>query len=951
MKPLSIGALLFALALPLSTPAAAPEQVADGIIVPIGDKFLKIQVCADGIIRVAEAGDRAFFSRASLSVEPQRKPPAGWKLNSTETEATLTTAKLAVRVDLKTGAVSFLDAAGQPILAEKADGRTLAPAIVQGDQTFHVRQQWEPNDGEALYGLGQHQTGLMNIKGYDIDLWQHNGTVIIPFLVSSRGYGILWDNTSYSRFGDVRPWAFIPGSHLFDAEGKSGGLTGSYYAGANFEHLVATRVDARINIQAPSTADGGGDGGSGRQNKRIHPDLPASGPVSMKWEGEVQADDAGDYQFQTFSNEGIQVWVDDRLVISHWRQGWLPWINLARVHFEAGSRHRLRVEWSKGDSGNVMQLFWKTPAPDQATSLWSEVGDGVDYYFVYGPELDEVVAGYRQLTGQAPMMPRWAFGLWQCRQRYKTQQESLDVLEGFRSRGIPIDNIVQDWFYWKEDQWGSHQFDPDRFPDPAGWIRAIHEKYHAQLMISVWPKFYAGTENFKAMRSRGFLYEPNLGEEILDWVGHPDTFYDAFNPEARKLFWSQINRELFSKNVDAWWMDASEPDMTSLPTLQGQRTHVHPTALGTGARMMNAYPLVNSESIYEGQRSAAPNQRVFILTRSGFAGQQRYAAAVWSGDISSTWTAMRAQITAGLGFAISGMPYWTMDCGGFSVPARFSRSNPAPEDVEEWREMNARWFEFTTFVPFLRVHGESPNREMWEFGAESSPAYQAQLKFDRLRYRLLPYIYSLAGGVTRDAGTMMRPLAMDFRTDSKALGVADQFMFGPALLVNPVTTYKARNRSVYLPQPANWYDFWTGAPVAGGQTIDAAAPYDALPVFVRAGSIIPTGPELQYAAEKPADPVTIYVYAGANGAFTLYEDDGLTYGYEKGAFTSIPIHWYDDARTLAIGKREGSFPGMLNERTFNVVLVSKDKAAGFSFTPQMDKTVHYDGTAVEVRLK
>ena len=944
MKSLPFASSLLFLGLAVaSARAAAPEKVPDGIVVPIGDKFLKIQVCADDIIRVSEGKDRAFLARRSLSVLPKHNARADFKLKTTENQATLSTPRLNVRVDLQTGAVSFLDAAGQPVLAEKAGGRALTPAIVQGDLTCHVRQEWEPNEDEALYGLGQHQTGLLNIKGYDIDLWQHNGTVIVPFLVSSRGYGILWDNTSYSRFGDLRPWVPIPPARLFDAEGKPGGLTGNYYSGENFNQLVATRVDPRINIAVPSEAR--------QANKRIHPDLPASGPVSIRWEGEVQADEAGDYLLQTFSNNGIKVWVDGQLVIDHWRQGWLPWINVARVSFEANSRHRLRVEWVKDQGMETMQLLWKTPSPAKTTSLWSEVGEGIDYYFVYGPELDRVVAGYRELTGQAPMMPRWAFGLWQCRQRYQTQQESLDVLQGFRSRGIPIDNIVQDWFYWKEDQWGSHQFDPARFPDPAGWIRSIHDKYRAHLMISVWPKFYATTENFKVMRSHGFLYEPNLGEDIHDWVGHPDTFYDAFNAEARKLFWSQIDRELFRKGIDAWWMDASEPDMQPTPTLPGQRSHMHPTALGTGARMLNAYPLVNAEGIYEGQRQAAPDQRVFILTRSGFAGQQRYAAAVWSGDISSTWTAMRAQITAGLGFSISGMPYWTMDCGGFSVPARFAREHPSPEDTDEWREMNARWFEFSTFVPLLRVHGEFPNREMWEFGGEKSPCYQAQLKFDRLRYRLLPDSYSLAGGVTHHHGTLMRALVMDFRADTNTLNISGQFMLGPALLVNPVTAYLARSRQVYLPQAAGWYDFWTGAPFAGSQTIDAPAPYDALPIYVKAGSIIPIGPELQYAAEKAADPITLFVYAGANGTFTLYEDDGLTYNYEKGAFAEIPIRWNDAAKMLTIGERQGAFSGMLKQRTFDVVLVSKDKAAGFSFAPQPDQTIRYNGSAVETRFK
>lgn len=934
--------LLNGILVPALAHAGAPEKVSDGIIVPVGDKVLKVQVCADDIIRVAEGTNTAFFARKSLSVLPKFESRTKWKVESTGDEATLTTSKLKVRVDLKSGAVSFLDAAGQRILAEKAGGRTMTAAIVQGDETFHVRQEWEPNEGEALYGLGQHQTGLVDIKGYDVDLWQHNGTVIIPFLVSSRGYGILWDNTSYSRFGDLRPWVPIPAARLYDADGRPGGFIGSYYAGLNFDRLVATRRDPRIDIQVPSDARDA--------NHRIHPDLPRSGPVSIRWEGEVRAEEAGDYLLQTFSNNGIKVWVDGELVISHWRQGWLPWINVARIHFDANTRHRLRVEWTKDQGMETMQLFWKTPSPDPDTSLWSEVGEGIDYYFVYGPELDRVIAGYRQITGQAPMMPRWAFGLWQCRQRYKTQQESLDVLAGYRSRGIPIDNIVQDWFYWKEDQWGSHEFDPARFPDPVGWIQAIHEKYHAHLMISVWPKFYPTTENFRAMRAHGYLYEPNLGEDIHDWVGHEDTFYDAFNPKARKLFWQQIDGALFKKGVDAWWMDASEPDMLPTPTLEGQRSHMHPTAMGTGARMLNAYPLVNSEAIYEGQREAAPNQRVFILTRSGFAGQQRYAAAVWSGDISSTWTALRAQIPAGLGFSISGMPYWTMDIGGFSVPARFSRQKPAPEDQEEWRELNTRWFEFGTFVPLLRVHGEYPNREMWEFGGDDSPAYRAELKFDRLRYHLLPYVYSLAGAVTHDGGTIMRPLVMDFRSDTNVFDLDDEYMFGPAFLVCPVTTYKARSRSVYLPGAAGWYDFWTGEFQAGGQTIGAAAAYDSLPLFVKAGSIIPTGPDLQYTSEKPADPITLYVYAGADGAFTLYEDDGQTYRYEKGASSRIPIRWDEAAKTLTIGKREGSFRGVLKQRTFNAVLVSGGKAAGFSFSPQPDRTVSYRGKKIEVRL-
>lgn len=937
--PLSaIVALLLSLTLPgtLRLPAETigePVRTPDGVIIPLGSDLLKLQVCADDIVRVACASNRAFFDHQSLTI-PENHHIKDWKLEVGADGVTLSTSKLTAKVARTTGAVSFFDAQGNAVLAEKPGSRALQSVIVQGDQTFHVRQEWEPKPDEALYGLGQHQLGLMNIKGYDLDLWQFNGTISIPFLVSSRGYGIFWDNTSFTRFGDLREWEPMPAAQLFDADGKPGGLTASYFAGENFDHLLTRRTEAQIDF----------DSTNGPSQFALPPD-----GASVRWEGEVLANETGDYTFQTFANLGIKLWVEDQLVINYWRQNWLSWKRVAKVHFEAGHRYRLKLEYVSEASPQRVQLLWKTPSKDNATSLWSEVGEGTDYYFCYGPEIDQVISGYRRLTGRASLLPIWAYGLWQCRQRYETSQQSLDVLAGYRSRGIPIDNIVQDWLYWKEDTWGSHEFDPARFPDPDGWIRAIHEKYHAHLMISVWPKFYVGTKNFAALRSRGFLFEAPLGDDVKDWLGYSYTFYDAFNPAARKLYWSQINQKLFSKGVDAWWMDATEPELAV--TLVEQRARMHPTALGTGTRMLNAFPLMNSRAVYEGQRTAAPDQRVFILTRSGFAGQQRYAAAVWSGDISSTWQAMRAQITAGLGYCLSGLPYWTMDTGGFSVPQRFSRANAKPEDVEEWRELNARWFEFGTFAPLLRVHGEKPHREMWEFGGDSSPAYRAELKFDRLRYHLLPYIYSVAGNVTHEDSTIMRALVMDFRADTNAWNVTDEFMFGPALLVNPVTTYQARGRPVYLPQhTGDWYDFWTGASVKGGQTIGAAAPYDAIPLYVKAGSIIPTGPDLQYTTEKSADPITIYVYAGADGNFTLYEDNGLDNRYENGAFSRIPLHWNDAAKTLTIGKRAGTFNGMLKTRTFNAIIVSATHPVTYNTTQAPDKTITYTGAEATLHL-
>ncbi len=890
--------------------AGASGDGGDGPVLTVAGGLLKLQVCSDDIIRVAYAQAPAFFTRSTLATAPKRCPGAAFQTTTSAGQTTIKTSKLTVQVDMATGAVTFLDSTGQTILAEKAGGgRTITAATVQGESTNNVRQEWTSNADESLYGLGQHQQGLIDIKGNDLDLHQYNTEVFIPMLVSSKGYGILWDNTSYTRFGDLSDAVPLPGT------------TGLY-------------------------APAGGTPGDV---------APGTGTVS--YSGTVVAPVTGDYIFRTYSSGNIQLSVGGQQLINHWRQGWVPSEDIAHAQLTAGQAVPIQLTWASDIGVNIVRLLWKPPVANRTTSLWSQVGDGVDYWFVYGPELDHVVAGYRRLTGDAPMMPRWAYGFWQCKEHYQTSQEVLDVLSGYRSRSAPIDNIVQDWQYWLANGWGSHQFDPSRYPNPATWISTIHSMYHAQLMISVWPKFYTSTTNYTALNAKGFVYQPNVTEMKKDFLGNVFTFYDAFNPAARQLYWSQINQALFSLNMDAWWLDATEPEVVEGPFVSAMsqittnQTHMNPTASGSGSRMLNAFSLVNSQAVYEGQRAAAPNQRVFILTRSGFAGQQRYGAATWSGDITSTWTAMRKQIPAGLSFSLSGMPYWTVDSGGFAVPARFSATTPAAADLAEWYELNTRWFEYATFLPILRVHGQAPAREMWQFGGDTSPAYAAMLKFDRLRYHMLPYIYSLAGMVTQQAGTILRPLVMDFRTDATARETADEFMFGPALLVAPVTTYMARTRSVYLPATAGgWFDLWTGAQSMGGNTVTANAAFDAIPVYVRAGSIVPLGPELQYAAEKPEDPITLYVYAGADGAFTFYEDQGTTYDYETGAFATIPITWVDATKTLTIGARTGSFSGMLMQRTFQVVLVNPTKAVGFSFTPTADKSVMYTGAAVSVTL-
>ena len=404
-------------------------------------------------------------------------------------------------------------------------------------------------------------------------------------------------------------------------------------------------------------------------------------------------------------------------------------------------------------------------------------------------------------------------------------------------------------------------------------------------------------------------------------------------------------------------MDASEPNVRDCTPMWYRKALSGPTALGTTTEYFNAYSIVNADAIYNGQRSVNPNQRVFLLTRSGFAGEQRYSTATWSGDIGTRWEDMRAQMTAGLNYSMSGLPFWGMDQGGFCVENRyvaaqqlFDRQGVENEDLKEWRELQARWSQFGTFIPLFRVHGQWPLREIWNIAPDNHPAYKSFVYYDKLRYRLMPYLYSMAGWVHTKDYTMMRGLMMDFNGDSEVYNIKDQWMFGPALMACPVGYYKARNRSVYFPKQTGWYDLYSGEYIAGGQTLIVDAPYERIPVYVREGSIIPYGPEMQYSDEKPADDITLYVYAGQNGEFQLYEDEGTNYNYEKGKFATIDITYDDAAKTLTLGKRNGSFNGMLKERRFHVVYVTADQPRALNFEPQNVPVVNYKGNQVVVKL-
>jgi alpha-D-xyloside xylohydrolase len=588
-------------------------------------------------------------------------------------------------------------------------------------------------------------------------------------------------------------------------------------------------------------------------------------------------------------------------------------------------------------SSNGYGLFWNNMSRSRfnnrfvhALYVSSEVADTIDYYFLYGPELDSVIAGYRELTGAAPMFGKWAYGFWQCKNRYQSQAELLGVAQKYRDLKIPIDNLVQDWFWWNRK--GEHVFNP-KYPDPKGMIDQLHrENFH--LMISVWPFFEPGSTAYDTMDKNGWFVDRTV---VAKPPYHKDKMavYDASNPEARKYYWQLMNDSLFKLGIDAWWLDTTEPET------EGREENVqlnHKLAIGSGNRYVNIFPLMTTTAVYEGQRAANDQKRVFILSRSAFAGSQRNAVTAWSGDINSDWITFQRQIPAGLNYALSGLPYWTTDIGGFVS------GNP---DDPAYRELFIRWFQFGTFSPIFRVHGTrtTDQNELWSYGAD---AQKILTSYDRLRYRLMPYIYSMAWRITNDSYTPMRPLAMDFRNDTRALNVGDQFMFGPALLVSPVTEPGADTRRMYLPK-TTWYDFWTGRKSTGGTTISAPAPLDRMPLFVRAGSILPLGPELQYAVEKPADPVELRVYRGADGTFTLYEDENDGYNYEKGAYATIPMQWNEASQTLNIGDRKGSFPGMLQSRTFRIVFVADGHGVGIEPSERSDKTVTYEGKAISVK--
>jgi alpha-D-xyloside xylohydrolase len=592
-------------------------------------------------------------------------------------------------------------------------------------------------------------------------------------------------------------------------------------------------------------------------------------------------------------------------------------------------------------------LFWDNYSPTvfadtpDSTSFKSDVGDCIDYYFMYGGNADGVIARMRDLTGQVPMFPLWTFGYWQSRERYKSQDELVGVVQKYRELGVPLDGIIQDWQYWGNNYlWNAMEFLNADFYNPQKMVDDIHGM-HAQMIISVWNSFGPETKQYRELNKIGALMDfktwPMSGSDkwppLLDYPSGVRV-YDPFNPEARDIYWKYLNKGLFSLGIDGWWLDSSEPDhMDFKPSDLDNKTY-----LGSFRKVRNAFPLMTVGGIYEHQRAVTSDKRVFILTRSAFAGQQRYASNVWSGDVTASWAALRNQISAGLNFSLCGIPYWNSDIGGFFL-WNFKNALNDPE----YRELYTRWIQFGALCPMMRSHGTDAPREIYQFGEKGDKVYDAIDKAINLRYILLPYIYSVAWDITANQSTMMRALVMDFFKDSQALDINDQYMFGKSIMVCPVTTAMyskdkkenfstIKSRELYLPSGTDWVDFWTGEKLKGGQKVKKETPIDIIPLYIKAGSIIPFGPKVQYATEKKWDNLEIRVYEGANGSFILYEDENDNYNYEKGAFSTIP------------------FPGMIRERKFNIILVSENKGTGANIAGKYDNVVAFSGKKVIIKL-
>ena len=810
---------------------------------------LNLTALQDDAVRI-QYTDGTELTMPEMVYEPV-KSTVRLKRTSADGKTVFSTKGMTITVDPQGKVVTIADADGKEIF--KATGHELKEAAVQGEATREATLTLDSPQDEFLYGLGQFQDGFLNVKGLTRRLTQVNTQISIPFLMSSKGYGILWNNYGLTDFN--------PADNKVALEREAG-------EGAERRVNVTSTEGGRMEIR--------------RNNSfRATVGIPEDGQYAILL-------DVGQKMARRHNL------IIDGKTVTDLRNLWLPPTTTVVVNLTAGS-HELRAELERGD--NPVVYYRKI---EDNTIFRSPVAESVDYT-VFTGSADEIIASYREATGEVPMLPSWALGYIHCRERFHSQEELLATARRFREEQIPVDLIVQDWQYWGKYGWNAMKFDEEFYPDPTEMVDELHDM-DMKLMLSVWSKIDPASDLGKEAQDRG-LFIPET------------TWIDFFDPEASGFYWDNFSSRLLPIGIDAWWQDATEPENDDL---EGRRIM---KGAEPGEKYRNIYPNMVNKTVYEGLRKDDPDRRAMIFTRSGFSGIQKYGAVLWSGDVGNDWQTLRYQIAAGLNFVASGLPWWTYDAGGFFRPGdQYTNA--------EYIERLIRWVQAGTFLPLMRVHGYMSNTEPWNYGPE---AQRIITDYIRLRYTLMPYIYSEAAQVTMGGSTIMRPFVFDFPGDQEALKQDGSYMFGKSLLLSPVMDGGVSQWKVYLPEnEAGWYDWWTGRKVDGGQYVNAEVDIETIPVYVKGGSIVPTGPDRQHVAEKVDGPVVFNVYPGADASFTLYEDEGTNYNYEDGAYSTIVVSWNDAGRCLTIGRRSGAFEGMEKERTFSVNLMGETKTVTYN---------------------
>ncbi len=843
----------------------------DKVTIHLTDGTLTITPLSENAVRIQ-------FYKTKLSSFPEfifeeKTTIPQYSLIDSEKTLKVTLKNITTEINKTSGIVRFYDGNNNLILQEVVGSRLLKPHSIKGDSCYMIEQSFESPGDEFILGLGQFQDGHFNIKSISRRLTQVNSQIAIPFIYSSKGYGLLWHQYGMTDYN--------PADNIISLQRQ------------------------QINFENEKTAEVTTTSGTHKvfQNQSLY-----TGKFSVTQNGEYSVFlDLGDMGNRHY------IAIDGKPVVDI-SNFWLPPTISVLVKLTAGE-HYVEVICK---SDNKPTLSWKLK--DNYTTFRSPHSKLIDYVVFYGPSADSVIATYRKLSGKAPLFPIWAYGFWQCRERYTSSTHLVETVQEFRKRNLPMDVIVQDWQYWGNNGWGVPKFDETHYPNPSDFIKKIHD-LNARFVISVWSNPDKNSDIGKYFQTNN-LFIPNT-----KWL-------DYYNPETRKQYWNTLKENLFRYGVDGWWMDAVEPENDAL---KDQKIYI-----GDGNLYRLTYPLFACQAIYEGQKNTIADKRVCILTRSAFLGQQRYGIINWSGDIGGTWDSYRRQIMAGLNYSISGLPYWTTDIGGFFRPGNSQYID------EKYHELLIRWFQWGAFCPVFRVHAYMTETEPWKYGQRVEDIMR---KYLNLRYQLLPYIYSEAWQTTQNGSTIMRPLVMDFGGDLEALNQKYEYMFGKSLLVAPVTQAGTGKTQVYLPKGTDWSDFWTDQRYEGGKTINKETPLDIIPLYIKAGSILPIGPKVQYATERKWDTLEIRIYEGANSTFTLYEDEGDNYNYEKGMYSTIEFKWDNTAKTLKIGKRQGNFPGMLITRTFSVLIVSSTIGIKTETTNEIKKIVKYDGEKKIITLE